>query len=200
MEVFCKVAYGSCCVYIDGLGLLMYTEIYHCLLLTHNFHHHSQSTPLIAFLLLYLWKMSEIEAYPPRYYEYLASQRRVSNWVQQAHSNPHSSMTSSSARVPRRPIEKHFQPSTKSMSALTSSSPPTRHRHFTHKFKSLKQPTRLASSSTEKAPVSPAAALITSSIFVYAFLPSLLTVMAFVVVLTLATMETEVCDLPFAQC
>ncbi|KAH9479889.1 hypothetical protein JR316_0008514 [Psilocybe cubensis] len=123
--------------------------------------------------------MADSDTYPPRYYEYLASQRRVSNWVQQTRSHPRQSSASSVEFPPRtsRAITKRTKRSAESMYALTSSSPPTRNRQRRN--------------SAEQTAVSPAAALITSSLFVYAFLPSLLTVMAFVVVLTLVTMGTE---------
>ncbi|PPQ89418.1 hypothetical protein CVT25_002184 [Psilocybe cyanescens] len=131
--------------------------------------------------------MAEIETCPPRYNEYLASQRRVSNWVQKTHSQT----THQSLQNMNRPLSSKRSPSTESI--LTNSSPP-RHRHSAQKKshrRLIRSEINNGKSIGQQPLVSPTVALISSSLFVYAFLPSLLTITAFVVILTLATMETE---------
>jgi len=171
-----------------------------------------------------LTTMSElaiIDSLPPRYHEYLATQERVSVWVQST--NP-----SCSSHVSRRPASRKSttdlrrSKSTKfilerSISKLPSP-PPTPHIHNPKALKlSLKEskadltgtprrrhtfdvdlPSRKArrhavddQSSAEHESISPAVALLSTSLIVCAFLPSLLTVSAFVVLLTFANMETK---------
>ncbi|KAF9554355.1 hypothetical protein CPC08DRAFT_784829 [Agrocybe pediades] len=97
---------------------------------------------------------------PPRYYEYMEAQQRVSVWIQNTGVGSSMKLTLESkgsaadcARIPR-------------ASRQSWEAEPL-----------------------EQAPIPPAIALVTSSLVVCAFLPSLLTVSAFVVLLTLAATE-----------
>ncbi|KAF8961957.1 hypothetical protein BDZ97DRAFT_1702852 [Flammula alnicola] len=125
--------------------------------------------------------MTEAESFPPRYYQYLATERRVSNWVKQTQS------TELSGRIHR-----HSSKSTPGTQSLaTHSSSLSVHRPSTYRRKSRESGPR-PSEMRQPFPMSPAIALVSSSLFVCALLPSILTVSAFVLLLTLASMESEV--------
>jgi hypothetical protein len=132
--------------------------------------------------------MSGIEAYPPRYYQYLATQQRVSNWVKQS-----ASMKNQRTSQPRRPGSKRNLNS-ESADAASHESPAIR-RHSSKRHSSNRS-RRSSEGRDDKTAISPAVALVSSSFFVWALLPSILTLSAFVVVLSFASLNDEVYSLP----
>ncbi|KDR70847.1 hypothetical protein GALMADRAFT_144327 [Galerina marginata CBS 339.88] len=131
-------------------------------------------------ILLTAIKMADVETYPPQYHQYLATQRRVSNWVKHTDSQIQSSNNSRKPSSKRSSsAESYPMAHTSSMSGQRKSSRRNSGATTRHSMNAIEQP-----------PITPAIALISSSLFVCALLPSILTISAFVVLLTLASMES----------
>jgi len=131
--------------------------------------------------------MSGIEAYPPRYYQYLATQRRVSNWVKQS-----GSIKSQRTSQIRRPGSKrNLIP--ESVDAVPHEYASVHRR--SSKRHSPKHLRRHSEAREDKTAISPAVALVSSSFFVWALLPSILTLSAFVIVLSFASLNDGVYSL-----
>ncbi|PPQ75485.1 hypothetical protein CVT26_015907 [Gymnopilus dilepis] len=126
--------------------------------------------------------MAEVQLYPPGYHQYVATQRRVSDWVKHTHS-----LASSAARKTRRPGSRHSTSSAGIASSIDSDLLPWKRPKSSRRRSS---PRRMRSMAIiEPPPVTPAVALVSSSLFVCALLPSILTISAFVVLLTIASMD-----------
>ncbi|KAF8889524.1 hypothetical protein CPB84DRAFT_1849322 [Gymnopilus junonius] len=121
--------------------------------------------------------MADIQLYPPGYQQYLATQRRVSDWVNHTHSL---AKLSAAARRPasKRSASPELVPITHS---LPWKRPKPRGKSSARRQHSMEV--------IETPPVTPAVALVSSSLFVCALLPSILTISAFVVLLTIASMD-----------
>ncbi|KIM38416.1 hypothetical protein M413DRAFT_30240 [Hebeloma cylindrosporum] len=127
--------------------------------------------------------MSDIDNYPSKYYKYLETQRRVSKWVEKSGSLPSQSIS----QVPR-PGSKRKRTSESTDTFIHPVSP---HRHSSKRH-NPKKPRRDSEQPRDGTmEISPAFALVSSSFFVWALLPSLLTLSAFVVVLSLASLNDQ---------
>lgn len=134
--------------------------------------------------------MSETYTLPPRYYQYVATQSRVSDWVSQTHSSQHGDCKARSRSGTKSANDRH---------SPISRSASRRHAHTNRKTSRDGAYPPMLSKGPELDPLPPAIALISSSLVVCAFLPSLLAVSAFVVLLTWASLYNQVisCDLRF---
>ena len=133
-------------------------------------------------------QMPNIDTYPSKYYKYLETQRRVSKWVEKS-----GSMTNGSISQVPRPGSKRKLTS-ESADALIHYESTSIHRGSSKRHNSNK-PRRYSEARDEKTEISPAFALVSSSFFVWALLPSILTLSAFVVILSFASLDDKVCSL-----
>ena len=130
-----------------------------------------------------------VDTYPSKYYKYLETQRRVSKWVEKSGSMPNQSITQLSRHGSKRKLS-----SESSANALIHAyESASVYRRSSSKRKNL--PRRYSETRDEKATIPPAFALVSSSLFVWALLPSILTLSAFVAILSFATLNDEVCYL-----
>ncbi|KJA14943.1 hypothetical protein HYPSUDRAFT_208300 [Hypholoma sublateritium FD-334 SS-4] len=127
--------------------------------------------------------MSETYALPPRYYQYVATQSRVSDWVSQTHSE--------SQHGGRKAHSRSGSRSANDRNSITSLSASRRHAHTSRKSSRDDAYPPMPSKGPQLDPLPPAIALISSSLVVCAFLPSLLAVSAFVVLLTWASLHSQ---------
>lgn len=133
--------------------------------------------------------MPDIDTYPSKYYKYLETQRRVSKWVEKSGTMSNGSIS----QVPR--------PGSKRKLTSESADAAIHHEcasihHCSSKRHNSKKPRRYSEAREEKTQISPAFALVSSSFFVWAFLPSILTLSAFIIVLSFASLNDEVYSLP----
>lgn len=127
--------------------------------------------------------MSETSALPPRYYQYVATQSRVSDWVSQTHSSQHGGRKAHSRRGSTSANDRIFS---------VSRSASRRHSPTSRKTSRDGAYPPMPLKGTEMDPLPPAIALISSSLVVCALLPSLLAVSLFVALLTLASLYSQV--------
>jgi len=132
--------------------------------------------------------MPYIDTYPSKYYKYLETQRRVSKWVEKSGSMSNGSIS----QVPR--------PGSKRKLTSESTDASIHHEyasihHCSSKRHNSKRPRRYSEAREEKTEISPAFALVSSSFFVWALLPSILTLSAFIIVLSFASLNDEVYSL-----
>ena len=132
--------------------------------------------------------MPDIDTYPSKYYKYLETQRRVSKWVEKSGSMSNQSIS----QVP--PLGSKRKLTSESADALIHHESASIHR-CSSKRDSTKKPRRYSEARDEKMEISPALALVSSSFFIWALLPSILTLSAFVVVLSFASLNDEVYSL-----
>ncbi|KAF9480372.1 hypothetical protein BDN70DRAFT_805468 [Pholiota conissans] len=129
--------------------------------------------------------MAETQLFPPRYYQYVATQNRVSNWVKQTHSTElhrkHHRQNSKSAGTTQ-------SPSTKPSSRRRSSTSIRRTSDSNYRSPLVEN----------LSPLPPAIALVSSSLIVYTLLPSIIAVSAFAIFLTLVSMDNQVSICMFA--
>lgn len=115
------------------------------------------------------------EVDPVRYRQYVATQRRVTNWVQQTRSH-----VLSTTRVGHTKRD--------GSSSGRSSSRHTRKRDGSRGSNRITDPFKSSTTPT----ITPSIALVSSLLVVYALLPSILTLSAFVFLLTLASVDKQV--------
>lgn len=125
--------------------------------------------------------MADIQFYPPGYQQYLATQRRVSDWVKDTHS-----LAKLSAKA-RRPASKR---SASADTMPTAQFLPWKRPKLSKRRSSARR--RHSLEMVQPSPITPAVALVSSSLLVCALLPSILTISAFVVLLTIASMDKGV--------
>ena len=129
------------------------------------------------------------DTYPSRYYKYLETQRRVSKWVEKSGSTPNQSTSQLSRHGSKRKLTSESADAL--VHAYESASVYRRSSSKRHNVKNL--PRRYSETRDDKTAIPPAFALVSSSLFVWALLPSILTLSAFVVILSFATLNDEVC-------
>ncbi|KAF8160020.1 hypothetical protein B0H34DRAFT_797201 [Crassisporium funariophilum] len=119
--------------------------------------------------------MAEIDPFAANYRQYLATQRRVSEWVSHtdSKSRPLAGPSSHSSTHSSRSRSKRSAPRTSSHRRKTS------------------YPPHAVSTLDNGASASPIIALISSSLIICAMLPSILTVSAFVLLLSYASVEQQ---------
>ncbi|KAF8199016.1 hypothetical protein BJ912DRAFT_686196 [Pholiota molesta] len=125
--------------------------------------------------------MADTQSLPQRYYQYVATQNRVSDWVRQTR--------------PTQQPGKHHRRTTQTIDSTQS----TTTRSSSRRKSSLSSRRRMSADRIysrtglggELSPLPPAIALVSSSLVVYALLPSIMAVSAFVILLTLASMDKQ---------
>ncbi|KAF8194942.1 hypothetical protein BJ912DRAFT_957585 [Pholiota molesta] len=123
--------------------------------------------------------MADTQSLPQRYYQYVATQNRVSDWVKQT-------------RTTQQPRKHHrhttqTKDSTQSITTRASSG----RKSSSSSRRRMSADTIYSPTGGELSPLPPAIALVSSSLVVYALLPSIMTVSAFVIFLTLASMDKQ---------